>query len=1223
MRLEDASLEIRHDVAVMMGDVLMLQGDYEETGRWLDRASETARTETQHAKVSLLRGELSFKRGDKDQAVTHFEASLRRLGQPICSNRFWLFCGLAVELTKQARNSLFPSLSGARDELPSDTTEMVLSLYSKIAHAYWYTRDKYYTLWAHLRGMNAAECYAPTGFLGQSYSEHAPVMTLLRWKSRGITYATRSLRIRESLNDVWGQGQTRNFLSILLYSFSDFQKCIHQSRQAVEILERTGDYWEFHIAQYQLAASLFRTGATNEAIEACEQTYASAIKHGDYQATGNIIAVWSRAAFGNVPEHIIRDERDRNVYDPQRSCQVRLACGVADFYHRRFESAVSHFRGAIEIAETAGVTNTYVSPSYPWLCTALRNQNETQPARTVAVHKQRSEELIEAAEKAVAVGKRFTNELPHALRELAAAHAASGKARVANKLFRRSIEVASQQNASLERAQSIVLQAAFATELGWETDESELEDASTAIARAHFAGKNESDAQTISLIDRFDSLLASGRKISVSVQPSAIYQEVRDAAKRILRAEHVFIVIPDANGDFETIPEHQHVDPDLIRQAQSSRATVVRDQEGYSQGGVATRRDGTFLCSPIEVGEETTAYLYLTNKRFSGVYGEDEIRIADYLTSAAGAALEKADGFQKLQELNATLEKKVEQRTASVVEHSKQLQKTADELLATQSKLRGAKDAAEAANRAKSDFLARMSHEIRTPITGILGFAELLLRGVVTAEQQRIEHVGTIHSNGTHLLHLLNDILDISKIEADQVKIEQIECVPARMLGDVVNSLRSKAVEKGIELNMAIPNPIPETIVSDPTRLRQILTNLIGNAIKFTESGNVNVCLNSIGRPEAPDQLELIVEDTGIGMTREQMSKVFDPFTQADSSTTRRFGGTGLGLSISKRLAEALGGRLEVASEVGVGTRFTMTFRATCPEGVRVLDAEEAIRCATSVRRGEFNRVDLSGVRVLVVDDGETNRDLIRLLLADAGATILTANDGAQAVDALIHQRVDVDVVLMDMQMPVMDGYQATVELRNVGYDKPIIALTANAMVGDERRCRESGCTEYLTKPLNLNALLDRVGALSQRAEDGNDMGMNQTPKTPKSNSSTSPPEWVSPRETESETSILPDDWLREFASDFVVRVSDHLPQMIQACESGDLDEVGRQAHWIKGTGGTVGLDRLTELAIGCERAVEDTNVDEVYASLKEIKEYLEAAKLEMSSVDGGIGSND
>ncbi len=237
----------------------------------------------------------------------------------------------------------------------------------------------------------------------------------------------------------------------------------------------------------------------------------------------------------------------------------------------------------------------------------------------------------------------------------------------------------------------------------------------------------------------------------------------------------------------------------------------------------------------------------------------------------------------------------------------------------------------------------------------------------------------------------------------------------------------------------------------------------------------MKVILGSIGDPVDPSELEVTIEDSGIGMTPEQMSRIFEPFTQADTSTTRKYGGTGLGLSISKRLAEALNGSLAVNSEFGQGTRVVLRLAIQLPDSSRILSPQEAMSYVSRTRPDEFKKVDLCGIRVLVVDDGDTNRDLLTLLLNDAGAEVISAANGLEAVQLLTDQNQFVDVVLMDMQMPVMDGYTAARELRAKGFARPVIAMTANAMVGDDARCRESGCSDYLSKPINLDRLLELV----------------------------------------------------------------------------------------------------------------------------------------------------
>ncbi len=384
--------------------------------------------------------------------------------------------------------------------------------------------------------------------------------------------------------------------------------------------------------------------------------------------------------------------------------------------------------------------------------------------------------------------------------------------------------------------------------------------------------------------------------------------------------------------------------------------------------------------------------------------------------------------------------------------------------------LEAAMVAAQEANRAKSDFLANMSHEIRTPMTAIIGFGELLNDPEQSIDARR-ECVATINRSGKHLLTVINDILDISKIEAGRMTVEPIECSPASIISETASLMRDRAAERGLSLEIVYATPIPKTITSDPLRLRQVLLNLVGNAIKFTEQGSVRL---RVSADRAAQRLAVAVEDTGIGIPPEGLARLFHAFSQSDNTMSRRFGGTGLGLAIAKKFAELLGGTLTVESTPAVGSVFTVTIDTGPLEGVQFVGTLP--KNADTPAASPHAAATIAGCSVLLAEDGVDNQRLLTLYLRKAGATVTMVENGRLALNALNAARAEgrrFDVVLMDMQMPEMDGYTATADARKAGDDTPIVALTAHALLSDRDRCMAAGCSDYMTKPVDRAKLIE------------------------------------------------------------------------------------------------------------------------------------------------------
>ena len=494
-----------------------------------------------------------------------------------------------------------------------------------------------------------------------------------------------------------------------------------------------------------------------------------------------------------------------------------------------------------------------------------------------------------------------------------------------------------------------------------------------------------------------------------------------------------------------------------------------------------------------------------------------------------------------------------------------------------EAELQQAKSAAESASRTKSDFLASRSHEIRPPMNAIMGIADLLAKTPLSAEQDK--YVQIFRRAGDNLLNLINDILDLSKVEASQLELEQTGFSLNDLLEKVMEMVTVPANAKGLALVCEVAPGVSTDLIGDPTRLRQVLLNLVGNAIKFTESGTVSLRVTSDADSLIPTALRFTVSDTGIGIAGEKLGRVFERFTQADSSTTRRFGGSGLGLTISKRLVELMGGHIGAESEIGKGS----TFSFSVPFEIWTDASRRAVAPV-----GTDAGLPLPALRILLVEDSPDNRTIAMAYVEDTPYLVDIAENGAIACQ--MFKAAVYDLVLMDRQMPVLVGLTATRAIRawEQGNDKPptpIIALTASALKGDREMCLAAGCTAFLTKPIKQDVLLQAI-------RDNSRAGA-----------------------AHEESS-----WIAAIPVNTNHRFADRIPAYLQNCRQNgiamlealdrvDFETVKSLGHQMNGSGGMFGFQAITDIGAAIERAAENVDDGTSRKWVGELSIYLDRAQ--------------
>jgi signal transduction histidine kinase/tetratricopeptide (TPR) repeat protein len=889
-RARPADVTTRRRVFEGLGDVLMLRGQYVEAQERLESAKELAQDRLSRATLEGKLGELAFKRGDVRQASASIERGLLLLGRPVPARRVALDLMVLWEILVQVLHTVFPTLFVARRKAPpADSERLAMRLYSRLAYAYWFERGKTACLWAHLREMNIAERYLPSAELAQAYSEHAPVMTMLPRFARGVKFAERSLDIRKALSDVWGQGQSLNFLGVALYSSARFEEALERFGEGLRLLEGTGDRWEANTALWHMAYCHYRLGNLQEAERLSRRVHQIAHEIGDTQAAGIAVGCWAKAAEGHLPAAVVRAELEGRSDDVHTYAEVLQAEALRRMAEGDASGAALALSRAHGMVRAKGLRQEYVAPVLPWLATALRTELSD---RDLTYASGRRAALLRRAtaiaDRGLRLARLYPNNLPHALRECALIAALGGRPRRASYLLDASLQAADRQHMKRERALTLEARARVSAALGWPDAAADTVAAREALQRTRPAwdvAPPDVEPPLLSLVDRFPRVLDAGRRIVSALSREAILDAAREAALVLLGGDRC--EVHPVSGDQR--PVTAQVSASAVRRALGAGHVVVATEGlgGDASDSLVLSSARSVLCAPIFVRGQAAAYVYVTHDRVRGLFGPVEERIAEFIATLTGAALENAENFARIEGLSIERERLYREAQKAIL--------------------------------LRDDFLAAASHELRTPLTSLGLAVQSLARtaregAVLNARELRM--VAAIAKQSRRLGELVDGLLDISRITHDRLAVDLADVD----LREVVNTVVSRCMDDATAVRSSIAVHGEASIIGrwDRLRLDQIVTNLLTNAMKFGGGHPIDVGVEL--DPDDPRRARLWVRDQGLGIDPADHARIFERFERAAS--IRHFAGFGIGLWIVRQIVEALGGSIRVDSALGSGARF-------------------------------------------------------------------------------------------------------------------------------------------------------------------------------------------------------------------------------------------------------------------------------------------------------------
>lgn len=889
--LEVADRGTRRRVVHGLGRTLLLRGRYDQARPYLAEALELSDEAFNRAKMLTELGDLCFKQGDVEQAGTFLEDGLRTLDEPVPETTIGLWLRVLWALIVQAAHTLFPDRTrGHRDPQAAQAEHDMLAvrMYSRVGHVYWFQRGAVPTLFAHLQELNLAEAYPPSLELAQAYSEHAPVTTMLPWYERGIAYGQRALEIRRREEDLWGQGQSLSFLGVVYYAATRYEEALDSAREALSILERTGDLWEANTARWHIALCHYRLGHLADAVRVARETYESAKEIGDLQAQRIALGIWSKASEGRVPAAPVRELLEDEPEDVHAHAEVAMGEAV-----RRLEDdpegAVNVLEAAIERVDERGLRQEYVAPLRPWLATARRKQAET--AWTQADRQAALEAAEAAARDARKLARHYRNNRPHALRETAIIAAMQGHEDDAREAFEDALQAARDQGARYEAALTRRARGRVGIHLGWpdadaerRAAEQDLDQLRQGVAQA--AGQTDKDEVTLSLLERFNAVLEAGRSIAAALSEDEVHEAARTAALTLLRGDACTVFGVDDEGEptgpLGPLSDHDALDRELARQAVGTGAAVTALSAGVEEPSEGRSAHRSALCVPIYARDAPHACLYVTHDEISGLFGEEERRLARFVATLAGAALENAENFRELETLNRTLEHRVEARTQQLRQRAKALERS---------------------NQEWEQFGYVVAHDLQEPIRMITSYAQMLEERYGDQLDEEAEECIEYVVDGARRMHeLIRGLLTYSRVDTRASTPEPVDA--NAVLEEVLSSLTVRIQETGATITH---DELP-TVEADDAQLGQVFQNLLSNAIKFTPEDRTPRV--HVGAQVEGDLCEFWVSDNGPGIDPKQNERIFVIFQQLHGPGEHE--GQGIGLSVTRKIVERHGGEIWV-----------------------------------------------------------------------------------------------------------------------------------------------------------------------------------------------------------------------------------------------------------------------------------------------------------------------